>query len=377
MNWSLSLGRLAGIRIFVHWTFSLLIAWILLIHVMQGYSLRAALSGVIFVLTIFLCVTLHELGHALAARRYGIQTRDITLLPIGGVARLERMPREPKQELVVALAGPAVNVIIAGVLLVMLQILPPMQAGLLPLEGMNFLQGLLLVNVILVIFNLLPAFPMDGGRVLRALLAIRMSYVKATRIAATVGQGMAILFAFLAIFGPFSPFLLFIALFVFLGAQAEAQSVAQTATLKGLTVRDAMLTRFRSLREDSTLAEAVDQLLSGSQHDFPVERSGEVVGILSRTALVRGLSQHGVGASVRQAMNPKCRTVQAWEDLESVLQRLRENECPAMPVMEAERMVGLLTMENIAEMVMINKALAERDEPADVARLRADTLGGF
>jgi Zn-dependent protease len=230
MGWSWNIGRIAGIRLYVHFTFFILLAWIGLQHYEAHRELLEALSGMAFIVTLFGIVVLHELGHALAARRYGIPTRDITLLPIGGVARLERMPNDPWQELVVALAGPAVNVVLAAGIFALLVL----GEGFAPLAdvmrvGGSFLGQLFWINVMLAVFNLLPAFPMDGGRVLRALLAMWLPYVHATQLAASIGQGLALVFGFLgllAFFGlPFNPMLLFVALFVWLGAEQEAAMV--------------------------------------------------------------------------------------------------------------------------------------------------------
>lgn len=215
MKWKL--GNVAGIGVYVHWSFWLLPAWILL---SSGGGLGGALSTVLFVFAIFGCVVLHELGHALTARHFNIGTRDITLYPIGGVASLERIPRRPSQELAIALAGPAVNVVIAAVLFVLLLVVGVGTQGLVfKFTGGSFFVNLLLVNVALVVFNMLPAFPMDGGRVLRALLAMRLPYLRATEIAVRVGQAVAILLGLVGLFTGGT--LLFIALFVFLAAQAE------------------------------------------------------------------------------------------------------------------------------------------------------------
>ena len=232
MKWSFKLGRILGIDVYVHFTFLLLLGFVGLAHWLPGRSLEAALTGMLFFAGLFVCVLLHEYGHALAARKYGIATRDITLLPIGGLARLERMPEKPSQELVVALAGPLVNVVIAVGLFVGLMLTGNWQ----PLSSLtttsgNLVERLLVVNVFLVLFNLLPAFPMDGGRVLRSLLAMRMEYARATRIAARIGQGMAALFGFAGLFG--NPMLLLIALFVWIGAGQEAAAVEMKSSFSG------------------------------------------------------------------------------------------------------------------------------------------------
>ena len=359
MRWSLKLGRISGIDVFVHWTFAILLVWIFFAHLGAGGDVAAALRGVGFILALFGCIVLHEFGHALTARRYGIRTRDITLLPIGGVARLERMPEDPMQEMRVALAGPAVNVVIAGVLFaVLLAIGAAQQVFDMTLMRGDFLARLMWVNLFIVAFNLLPAFPMDGGRVLRALLAKRMGRRRATHTAATVGQGMAILFGIVGLF--FNPFLLFIALFVYLGAQGEAQLVEMTSLMRGLSVRDAMQTRFRTLAADDELSTAVNELLAGAQQDFPVVTDGEVAGILRRRDLVKALSGPGRNATVGEAMCRECNPVQAGEPLERALERLRNSECPAVPVMEDGRLAGLLTIENISELMMVNSALETR-----------------
>jgi len=188
MKWQWKLGTFAGIDVFVHATFLLIVGWYGWTYWLETRTLTGALEGVVFILLLFLAVTLHEYGHALTARKYNIRTRDITLYPIGGMARLERMPEKPVQELRVALAGPEVNVVIAAILfgyLALTNALVPFSQ--LTLTTGSFIERLMFVNLSLVLFNLIPAFPMDGGRVLRALLAMNMDYVRATQIAATVG----------------------------------------------------------------------------------------------------------------------------------------------------------------------------------------------
>ncbi|TWU26271.1 putative zinc metalloprotease Rip3 [Novipirellula galeiformis] len=356
MNGSFKLARIAGIDVFIHWTFAILIAWLIGIHVLQGNSLVVAITGIGFVLAIFGCVVLHEFGHALTARHYGIRTRDITLLPIGGVARLERMPEDPKQELLVALAGPAVNVVIAALLMI------PVYLGSgvsslsdVPRLGSGFLEKLLYVNIVLVVFNLLPAFPMDGGRVLRALLAQRMDYVRATQAAASVGQIMAIGFGILGLF--FNPFLLFIALFVYIGAQQEAQMAQMRSLLAGVPVREAMVTQFRTVAYDTRLEDVVQELLEGQQQDFPVVNQGKFLGILTRSDLVAALAEGRQDTLVTSIMREGCGTVDERDMLQDTFLRMQQAECSTMPVVRDERLTGIITLENIGEWMMIQSAI--------------------
>ena len=230
MKWSWKIGEFAGIGVYMHATFLLLLGWVAFVHWQEGQTLASVVSGLAFILAIFACVVAHEYGHALTARRYGIRTREITLLPIGGVARLERMPDDPRQELWVALAGPAVNVVIAAVLFGWLL----MTGGLVPLDQVavgrgSFLERLMMVNLFLVGFNMLPAFPLDGGRVLRALLSMRLPSSTATRLAAAIGKIFALIFGMVALLSG-NVSLAMIAFFVFLGAGAEGQE----ATVAGV-----------------------------------------------------------------------------------------------------------------------------------------------
>ncbi len=358
MSWSLPVFRVAGIQLRIHITFLLLIAWLAFGYYSQGGSAVAA-SRVIFVLLLFLCVVLHEFGHAFAAKAFGINTPDITLLPIGGVARLERMPEEPVQELIIAVAGPLVNVVIALGLFVV-----GGAQGLLnrsTVEGGGLIAQLLTINIILVLFNLLPAFPMDGGRVLRALLATRMSYARATQVAATVGQGFAFIFGFLGLFGP-NPFLLFIALFVYIGASQEAALAQMKDVSRRFPVSSAMVREFRTLSENATLEEAVDALLATSQHDFPVvDETGSVAGLLTRHDLIAALRKNDPGLRVGDVMRRDIPTVTTGTRFEDAFRIMQEYNCPAVPVLDRmKRLVGLLTPENVTELMMVHSAMPQR-----------------
>ncbi len=372
MKWSLKLARVRGILIQVHWTFLILVTYVAMAYASGGASAAGVAKGVALLIAMFGCVVLHELGHALTAQRFGIHTKDITLLPIGGIARLGRPPDDPTEEFFIAVAGPAVNVVIAGVLWAMLAATDSLQPirSLLDLGGPFFVQ-LMWINVVLVLFNLLPAFPMDGGRILRSLLAFRLDYGRATAIAATMGQAMAILFGFLAL-SPLNPFLLFIAIFVFMGARAEAQQVRIRSALTGLTVRDAMLTDFTVLSGVHPLGDAAHQLLAGSQQDFPVESDSRLIGMLYRPQLVAALKKLGSAVPVSDVVQADYATVRPEDSLHEALARLRLAACSSAPVLDAEDgLVGLLTLENVGELMMLRTVFRGRDERGMLAEIFA------
>ena len=357
MKWQWKLGRFAGIDVYVHATFLLLIGWVGYSHWLEHRQWSEVFNGILFILALFGCVVLHEYGHALTARKYGIKTRDITLYPIGGVARLERMPEKPIEELWVALMGPAVNVVIAAGLFAYLFL----TNSLVPLNELtvasgSFLERLMTVNISLVLFNLIPAFPMDGGRVLRAVLAMRMEYVRATQIAANIGQGMAFLLGFIGLFS--NPFLLFIAFFVWIGASQEASMVQMKNSVSGIPVTRAMLTDFKTLSPRDNLSQVVALILAGSQHDFPVvDANGKVVGILDRDSFMMALTRHGQSAPVMEFIRRDLTGVDSYEMIEMALMRLQESGSKTLPVMHGGQLVGLITAENITEYLMIRSAL--------------------
>ena len=360
MRWSLKFGRLAGIDLYVHLTFFLLLAWVAFIHWQQNGSIAAATSGVIFILAIFACVVLHELGHALTAKKYGIKTRDIILLPIGGIARLEKMPDKPLQELWVALAGPAVNVVIVIVLAAFLYVSNSFASVSQPtLTSGSLIERIIAVNIFLVLFNMIPAFPMDGGRVLRALLATRMEYTKATQFSAALGQGIALLFGIIGLF--FNPLLVFIAFFVWIGAAQEASMTQLKSALSGIPVNQAMLTDFKSISKNQTLEQAIALILAGSQKDFPVTRNGSIEGVLTQSNLLRALSKQGRNAPVSSAMQQDFMTVDAFDMLETAFKKLKECNCHTLPVTRHGRLVGLMTMDNIGEFMRIQSALKDQN----------------
>ena len=359
MKWSWKIARVAGIDVNIHTTFLLLVAFVAISYGINGGSPTVIAEGVLFLLALFACVLLHEFGHALAARKFGIQTRDITLLPIGGVARLERMPEKPRQELWVALAGPAVNVVIAALLFIGLlvsQAFEPLNQ--LSVTGGNFFERLLVINVWLVVFNLIPAFPMDGGRVVRALLATRLEYTRATQIAASLGQGLAFLMGLLGLFG--NPALLFIAFFVWIGAAQESSAVQLKTQLSGIPVSRVMLTDFEVLSPTDPLSRPTELLLAGSQRDFPVVANATLVGILTRDDLIRALTTQNENMLVSYVMQKQFESIESNQMLEDLSLKMQTSRQNILPVVHNGALVGLVTMENIGEFMMIQNALKAR-----------------
>lgn len=355
MKWSWTIGRILGIEVRLHFTFVLILGWVGISYYAERQVLGDALAGIGFILTLFGIVVLHELGHALAARRYGIRTRDITLLPIGGVARLERMPDDPREELVVALAGPAVNVLLATLIAgAMLAFTGTPIPGEVSFVGGDLLRNLLWVNIALIVFNMIPAFPMDGGRVLRALLAMRMDYVRATQIAASIGQALALLFVFAGLF--VNPFLVFIGLFVWVGAAGEASMVQMKSALGGIPVSQAMITEFRAVAPTESLRSVAAHILDGFQQDFPVVQDGRIVGVLTRADLMSAAAEGGLDTPVEAAMRTDFEMAHTHDMLEPAFLRLQGCECTTMPVTRRGQLVGVLTMENVGEFLMLQAA---------------------
>ncbi len=358
MGWTITIGRVAGTEIKVHLTFFILVAFWAIAGYEQGGP-TGAVAACLMLFALFGCVVLHEFGHILMAGQFGVRTPDVILLPIGGVARLERIPDEPKQELLIALAGPAVTLAIVLVIYFLIALgggAP--RFGALDPAG-PFLETLMRVNLYLLVFNLFPAFPMDGGRVLRALLASRIGLVAGTRIAARFGQASAIVAGLYALSSG-QPLLALVSLFVFLGAAAEASAVETRVAGEGLNVGQMMVTHFRTIPVHATLSDAVDLLLSGEQREFPVvDNLGRVEGILTRDNLIKGISQHGPSSIVGDAMSAKVQAVPPRLGFQEALERLRSSGLPALPVVdETGRLVGLLTLDNITDLLLVRRARA-------------------
>jgi Zn-dependent protease/CBS domain-containing protein len=360
MSWSIRLFRVKGIEIKVHLTFVLILVWAAY-HwgVSLGEGPAGAVYGMVVISLLFACVIVHELAHSLTAMHYGVKVQGITLLPIGGISQMEEMPKKPKEELLMALAGPMTNVIIAAILLA-IAIPLNLRAGLSAAELNRVMSApswtglvsyLAIANVALAVFNLLPAYPMDGGRVLRSILALRMDHAKATAWAVNIGQGMAWLMGLAgALTGAWT--LVIIAVFIYLGAGQEGRMIEVKNVLEGLQVRQAMTPEIASLSPRARISEAVDHILHGFQTDFPVVEDGRLVGFLTEVDLVSALKETGPETAVKQVMRTDVEPAHPDEPLFEAQMRMGRMRLRALPVVEGGRIVGLISSQDVSEAVL-------------------------
>lgn len=353
MRWSFTLGTFKGTAVRIHITLLLFLAWIGM-AAFQRAGAEAAGQSVLFISAIFLCVVLHEFGHILTARQFGIVSPEVTLLPIGGVADMESMPQKPYQELLIAIAGPAVNIAIAAALMMVSGAFNFGDAAQISDPSISIFERLAATNIFLAVFNLIPAFPMDGGRVLRAALAMWLGQAKATRIAAQIGQGFAFFLGFAGLFG--HPMLIFIAIFVYMAAAGEAQMTSMAEAARGLPAVDAMETRIAAIGRGATVSEAIEILLATSQDDFPVvDASGRLTSLLSRAEIVEALRTSDPDAPIAPFAHRKISTIGDHENIDAALHFLNAGE-PVGVVDPNGRLLGLLTRQSLAEIMMIRDA---------------------
>ncbi len=356
MGGSFRIGRAFGIDVKVHWTFFLLLIFFAFLGFQDTESPLGALVSIVVIVALFFCVLLHEFGHSLVAQRLGIQIPDITLLPIGGVARLKSLPDKPADEVKIAIAGPLVNVVLAPIffgvaLLLGADLLAPSS----PFSGVDSVGEVFVylgwINVALAVFNLIPAFPMDGGRVLRGLLATRMGPVRATDVAAAVGQFFAFAFFLFGLF--FNIFLALIAVFIFFGASGEAQMVRQRELMRGLSVSDVMGTKRRTetVTPYHNFGQVLDSVIHGYQEDFPVvDEGGRLVGMITRNEILAAAHSPDRYASVRDLMRTDVPTISPNADLFADGYRiLQESGLRALPVVEDGELVGMLTTDDVGQ----------------------------
>jgi Zn-dependent protease/predicted transcriptional regulator len=366
MKGSFKLGKIAGIGLFIHWTFSLLILFVVYVNYKAGQNLTQILWSILFILCIFITVLMHELGHALTAKNFSIKTKDITLLPIGGLARLERLPEKPSEELMVAFAGPFVNIVLALITSMFITLPNTSEEMVAQLENGvnagNFFLNFYLVNIVLAVFNLIPAFPMDGGRVLRAILSYKLERHHATKIAARIGQVLALGFVFLGFYS--NPFLIFIGIFVFMGAQIESEYTETKYMLKGYKVRDLIMKQYPTIDYNETLETVVKLMLDSQNKHFLVTENGIPMGTLNREQIIEALSKKEDEKELSSIMDRELILLQADALLEDVFELVYKNKSTLMLVMENNQLIGTLDTENLLEFILINEVKAKRAHAA-------------
>jgi len=356
MRWSLKLGKIFGVEFRIHVTFLLLLFFIYVSGLSQkgpAYAIRA----VLFILAVFACVLIHELGHSLIARRFGKEAKSITLLPIGGIATMEEMPEKPSQEIAMSIVGPFINLAIAGILYLFVGRWTGISApNLYPDSTQAFFAGLIGVNIMLAIFNLIPAFPMDGGRVLRGIFAMKMDYGRATSMAVSIGQGVSMLFIFYGIF--FNFWLALIGLFLYMGAGSEKRHVMLRSVLHQVPASEAMATDFRTLRPDESLSRALEHVYHGCQEDFPVVGDkGGIQGILTRMGVLAAIHEKGTALAVSEVMDRNFLSVDPHTSLDEVYRQLLSGQKTAAAVLDRGRLKGMLCLGGISRYFMIQNAL--------------------
>ncbi len=349
-------GSLAAVRIFgvpvrFHFTFVLMLIFLLFIGIGDKQS---GASTALYVIALFASVLAHEVGHTLVARHFGIKTTEIVMFPIGGVSRPEREPK-PREELPISLAGPMVNLLIAVALFAWMTA----QHGWAALDTLreptdaNLAERIATGNLALFLFNLLPAYPMDGGRILRSLLALRRPVEEATRIAAGAGRALAVLMGLAGLlWGNFV--LMFVALFVYLGALQEGTAAKGRIFTSGFPVSAAMITDFRTLTHGQSIRDAGILLLSTSQHDFPVVHGDQVIGLLTRSALVQAMLNQGPDAYVSSAMSREFVRLSPGTPLAEALPLLTGPAACAL-VLDDDKLVGMLTSEHVSEFIVLRQ----------------------
>jgi Zn-dependent protease len=361
MKWSLNIGKIFGINFRIHITFFLLLFFIFISVLNEGGFGKAVLS-VLFICAIFVCVVIHEVGHSLFARRFGKHPQSITLLPIGGIAAIEEIPEKPGQEIAMSIVGPFINLIIAGVIYLFVGRWSGVGVpDLYPDSARSFFAGLIGVNIMLAIFNLIPAFPMDGGRVLRGILATKMEYVRATSVAVFIGQAIAVFFIFSGIFMFSNWWLSIIGLFLYIGAGSEKQYVILRSLLHQVPVSEAMATDFRSLRPEELLSSVLEHFHHGCQQDFPVVGDYGIEGILTRDRMLTSIPQKGLNVPVSEVMDRTLVWVDPKMSLEDVYKKLLADRKTAVAVVEDGQVKGIVCLDGISRYFMVKAALKKME----------------
>lgn len=356
MRWSFKMGKIVGIDFRIHVTFFFLLVFIYLSALSQ-HGPRTALMAVLFICAIFACVLIHEIGHSLIARRFGKEAKSITLLPIGGVATMEEMPEKPQQEIAMSIIGPLINLAIAGILFLFVGQWDGIRVlTMYPNSANTFLSELISINIILAIFNLIPAFPMDGGRVLRGILALKMDYIQATSLAVSIGQGVSLFFIFFGLF--FNIWIALIGVFIYIGAGSEKHEVMLRRVLHKVPASAVMATNFQTLRPDESLSQALEHVYHGCQDDFPVMGESGIQGVLTRKEVLSAIHEKGMQMPVSEVMDRDFFSVKPQEPLDKVYHQLLKKHKTAAVVLEEGLLRGMVCLDSISRYFMIQNAMS-------------------
>lgn len=356
MSANLKLGNYYGTEVQLHWTFFLLTVWIVLSEVLSGASVDRVLFNLQFILAVMICVLFHEMGHMLAAKKFGIKTTKMVLLPVGGISTVDKTTQSPKEELLITLAGPLVNIIIAVLLFFVIPVRDYMGYNFLEyftflneFSVRNFFFFLFVVNVALAVFNLIPAFPLDGGRILRAVLDVKLTRVKATRVATTISHGIAILLLLMGLL--FNPILLFLSLFLLIGSFSENQLVRHIDLLKGYSIRDAMLKNITVFDPKDTMEDVIRVILRGSETNFVVLKNKKILGLLYHKDILENSDKRTL--LVQDIMTSNVKTMETKEDLAVAYRLMQEEVHPFFPVTEKGELVGAIDFDNLHEFLLM------------------------
>jgi len=351
MRWTFKIGKILNIPIRIHILFVFLLIFIWYVNTSRRGFGHGILSTVL-ILLVFIFVVLHELAHSYQAMKYGIKVREIVLLPIGGVAHIEKFPEKPFQEIKVAIAGPLLNFISSGIIFIIFLISGRVEYLMgYSITSTNIIKSLFWINLTLGIFNLIPAFPMDGGRILRGIFALKMPYVKATRLAASIGQSFALLFGFIGLF--FNWWLILIAIFIFMGAGSEEHIVQIRTGLEGIIVRQIMSEHLFHFSPEDTLRKGLQYVYQGCRDDFPVLEDSKLVGVITRENLMAAIHQYGLDKKVKEVMDTEFQTASPDEKVSDVYLKLSQTKTKAIPVVENEEVIGMIGMDNIGRYISI------------------------
>ncbi len=356
MRGSYKILSIRGISIHIHWTFLLLVGWVILANASTGNNIEQITWSLLFLLAVFACITLHELGHALMAARFGIQAKEIVLLPIGGIASIEKFPENPGQELAISIAGPLVNVAIAGLLWLLIPNMSIIENGqhMTIMHGHDFIYNLRTVNIALAVFNLIPAFPMDGGRILRALLGFKLNYIQATTIAATVGKVIAILFIMAGIV-LINPILPAIGIFIIFSAGAEESYLRLKSLVKGIKLNEVLMYDYNSLQANMTVQEASNILNSNHSKYFILMDGANPVGTINRMEIIKAIAEMNYNVPVKNLLKEELQSLNGNKEIDTVLEQLARSDERIYPVMDNSQFVGVVSLNHIIEYLLLNK----------------------